>query len=1239
MRKFVKNGPELSYEVLHAHEEKRLVFFCGAGISYYTGLPGFRELVEEACSECGHPVTSTRNIALKEAFEGQQYDLALHILEQQVERSVARKKLRSLLSKPIKKGSKHLRLHKAILDLATVPGGVRIVTTNFDNRFAKAKKSIPFAEAPRLGPPRLSSWNHLTYLHGRIAGSDDTCEDLILTSGDFGRAYLTDGWASRFLVELFRDYTVLFIGYSLKDPVLRYIVDALATDTKEGRFRQPYVFADCMVGKEAEIGRQWSQKGVTPLLFSTGPSGHDYSPQEETLVRWAENYQGGLGSRISGVLEATRRPYIKSPDDDELKNVVWALSKKDGAVAHAFADADPQPHISWLEPLSIANHHIAHNAEEASLIALPSPTIDKDGKAKAHLAPLAGDGAACIPGLEINPVTFHLGRWLAKNLAEKSLVDWVVERKGIIHPNWRNALYDGIKDLAEPWRSFWILVTSGATTPPCSNFFLQEGEASRGVRKGKWADNATEVLMSSADSWIEPGRSFSFGGENDNPTQLAQICQFTLRLRNPHFLNSVLKHKDKAEIRTALAALVDPLTSKLADALRLAEHARISQATIYSSVSVPTLPDQKEHLSITSWLNLVYLLVASFMAARDIDEETAVLAMKRWRALATTQSLRFFRRLSVFAMRHLHDTSPEVVNFLLKNEGEILWDQSSWPEVGCLLPLLSKANKAQRNRLISSVNHGPSRSQFPNFSGSEEDFSRYSESMRIRRIAAMSEGLFVLPKRMTQLLDQMIIAPPESAEVKTSPVTRWIAPKASEEILGLEPFAIATHLSQKSAWDAGHELADVLRQNLVLGLDALSALIPLKVDSDLFDIAFEALRAVKGKREAGKILNALLNICRNHRDWLVTSGVRPISRVLSSLADEIPTSKEKYFLELWDLGAMAAAHNPQSALLNPSEPVEEAINAPMGDLSSALLARLFKHDHKADSGLPLNFAKRLSLIWGGMEPASRHARVIIASRLLWLYRIDSAWVVEHIVPALERADDQAYEIWSGILWQAHWDIELVSALQNSIEGILPVLGTRPEEFVTRFTEWLASILVNTPKALPSETWYSFFSLSTTVGLSRIAWVFTRYLEESNARAGALWHKRIKKLFVQYWPIDVEKRSSLVAADLLQMAIASRDGFPDAIHALIEKAAIVNILQTRLDFLLDLSSVPEDAEQYDIVKKHPESVLIALDQAIGDSVSIWHWDNLKDVLDNVERADPRLKQDSRMRRLREVEPQR
>ncbi len=73
-------------------------------------------------------------------------------------------------------------------------GSFRLVTTNFDDRFAKARPKIRLtAEAPRLGWPRLGAWRHLTYLHGRIDSSDLGGEDLILSSGDFGRAYLTEG--------------------------------------------------------------------------------------------------------------------------------------------------------------------------------------------------------------------------------------------------------------------------------------------------------------------------------------------------------------------------------------------------------------------------------------------------------------------------------------------------------------------------------------------------------------------------------------------------------------------------------------------------------------------------------------------------------------------------------------------------------------------------------------------------------------------------------------------------------------------------------------------------------------------------------------------------------------------------------------------------------------------------------------------------------------------------------------
>ncbi len=44
---FIKNGPDIPEELLEAQEEGRVVFFCGAGISYPAGLPGFGGLVNK----------------------------------------------------------------------------------------------------------------------------------------------------------------------------------------------------------------------------------------------------------------------------------------------------------------------------------------------------------------------------------------------------------------------------------------------------------------------------------------------------------------------------------------------------------------------------------------------------------------------------------------------------------------------------------------------------------------------------------------------------------------------------------------------------------------------------------------------------------------------------------------------------------------------------------------------------------------------------------------------------------------------------------------------------------------------------------------------------------------------------------------------------------------------------------------------------------------------------------------
>src|SRR5262249_26986962 len=116
--------------------------------------------------------------------------------------------------------------HAAMLQLArSREGALRLVTTNFDRIFARLtarkKLAMPTYQAPLLPIPKNSRWDGLVYLHGLLPAHPDASalHRLVLTSGDFGLAYLTERWAARFVSELFRNYVVCFVGYSINDPV------------------------------------------------------------------------------------------------------------------------------------------------------------------------------------------------------------------------------------------------------------------------------------------------------------------------------------------------------------------------------------------------------------------------------------------------------------------------------------------------------------------------------------------------------------------------------------------------------------------------------------------------------------------------------------------------------------------------------------------------------------------------------------------------------------------------------------------------------------------------------------------------------------------------------------------------------------------------------------------------------------------------------------------------------------
>src|SRR5262245_51425433 len=131
--RFVKNGPDVPEQLVQAHEDGRVVFFCGAGISYPAGLPGFNGLVFNLFEVLGETPNSTERAAI----DDKRYDLAIDLLERRLRnRILVREKVRTILTPSDLDDPSATQTHRSLLTLGKGQDArIRLVTTNFDRIF------------------------------------------------------------------------------------------------------------------------------------------------------------------------------------------------------------------------------------------------------------------------------------------------------------------------------------------------------------------------------------------------------------------------------------------------------------------------------------------------------------------------------------------------------------------------------------------------------------------------------------------------------------------------------------------------------------------------------------------------------------------------------------------------------------------------------------------------------------------------------------------------------------------------------------------------------------------------------------------------------------------------------------------------------------------------------------------------------------------------------------------------
>jgi SIR2-like domain len=282
--RFLENGADIPDELIRAVNDGTATFLCGAGVSLRVGLPSFKLLTEGVYTQLGESWATEP--AERNAIEKEQYDRALRALEKRTHLPRTASRVRSAVSELLVAPSCNLPDHLALVQLSRdSEGRPKLLTTNFDTLFERAAVVGGFSDVPSHAgksiPRPGSERDHgILHIHGRIADIAHSVpsSDLVLTSADFGDAYLRDGWASQYIEDRMRLGILVLVGYAAEDAAMRLLLETL--DADRDRFRDLKSIYAIEKGT-SDSASLWKAKGIIPIEFK------EFDEIYETLSEWA----------------------------------------------------------------------------------------------------------------------------------------------------------------------------------------------------------------------------------------------------------------------------------------------------------------------------------------------------------------------------------------------------------------------------------------------------------------------------------------------------------------------------------------------------------------------------------------------------------------------------------------------------------------------------------------------------------------------------------------------------------------------------------------------------------------------------------------------------------------------------------------------------------------------------------------------------------------------------------------
>lgn len=1248
---FVRHGPDIPERLLQAHEDGRVVFFCGAGISYPARLPGFAGLVEKVYEA----LATAPNAVQQAAIKAGQFDTAIGLLEADIVggRETVRRTLAGILT-PDLSAPNATATHEALLTLGKYRNGqTRLITTNFDRLFEEviAAKSLPIErfQAPLLPVPK-NRWDGLVYLHGLLSATPTASEldRLVVSSGDFGLAYLTERWAARFVSELFRNYTVCFVGYSINDPVLRYMMDALAADRLLGESPpEMFAFGSFSKGKEEERANEWRAKNVTPILYREH-NRHAYL--HKTLRAWAETYRDGVRGKERIVVDcAMARPLASTRQDDFVGRLLWALSDTGGLPARRFADLDPVPSLDWLEPLSEERYRHA----DLSRFGVP-PRTTVDDKLTFSLTrrpspyPLAP--SMCIVdagarGSRWDEVMRQLARWLIRHLDDPTLLLWLVKRGGQLHNDliwWIERRLDELAILERDgntaelariregapnaipgplMRTLWRLLLTGRVKSWLRDFDLYRWR-DRFKRDGLTATLRLELreMLTPRVSLREPFRWPAEDGEAREPKRIKELVEWEIVLSTDHVHSSLRDLPSDERWDGALPELLSDVSALLRDALDLMRELGSAQdRSDLSYMHQPSISEHPQNRDFHDWTALIDLTRDAWLATVAQSPARAALVAQSW--WHTPYPL--FRRLAFFAAAQ-DNVIPkrQALDWLLADDHWWLWSVETEREAMRLLAALAPhLDEVMQRELEQAVLAGPPRDMFKD-DIEPERWTRITDREIWLRLAKIAEAGAVLGAETSTRLSGLSAQYPEwtLAADQRDEFPYWMGdgdewrkfvatPRRRRELIEWLRQQPGTDHWQEDDW------RQRCRDNFATTACALCALAREGVWPT--ERWREALQAWSEEKLLKRSWRYLAPILATAPDEVLQTLDHGVSWWLQAIAKTFEGHETLFFV----LAHRILAQDHQDGV-DTDDPVGRAINHPVGHVTEALLRWWYRRSLEDGQGLPGEIKPTFTELCDPRIDKFRHGRVLLAAHVIALFRVDGDWATRHLLPLFvwQRSEAEARAAWEGFLWSPRLYRPLMEALKPAFLDTARhygALGKHDGQYASLLTfaaldpgdTFTTAELATATRSLPPD------------GLHDAAQALVRALEGAGEQRADYWTNRVAPYLHAIWPKTRDNVSPAIAESLGRLCVAAQDAFPEALSLLrawLQPPAHPDYLVHRL-------------HEAGLCGKFPEQALDFLSLVIGDQTQ-WSPSGLGACLDAMRIAAPELEADPHFERL-------